>query len=90
MSNRFEDAGKRAAQQTNQDLATEIAGITGLDADRLAKLFPTPASRENLQQLIAIVKSSTNHNDQVAAFKQRVDTCSDVALTLVKAYMKIV
>lgn len=89
MGNRFEEAGKRAAQQTNQELAAELVSVTGLDVDRLNKLFPTPASQENLRQLMDIVKSSTAHNDQVAAFKQRVDTCADVALTLVKAYMKI-
>lgn len=90
MANRFEDAGKRAAQQTNQELSTEILAVTGLDADRLGKLFPTPVARENLQHLIGIVKSSTAHNEQVAKFKERVDACSDVALTLVKAYMKII
>ena len=44
MSNRFEEAGKRAAQQANQELSGEIASVTGLDTDRLSKLFPTPAS----------------------------------------------
>lgn len=90
MGNRFEDAGKRAAQQTNEALSAEISSVTGFDADRLGKLFPTPASRESLQHLIGIVKASTDHNEQVAKFKERVDSCADVALTLVKAYMKII
>jgi hypothetical protein len=90
MRNNFDDAADQAANQTNQQLAADISAATGLDQTRLAKLFPTPQSQQNLQNLLSIVKSATSHNEQVAAFKQKVDTCADVGLTLIKAYMKIV
>jgi hypothetical protein len=89
MSNRFEEAGKRARQETNEELSDKLANVTRFSSDEIKKLLPTPASQESLTQLIAIVNSATTHNEQVAAFKQKIDVCAEASLTLVKAFMKI-
>lgn len=88
MGNRFDDASKRAAQQTDQELQTEITGLTSLTQDALTKLFPQRADQEKLRDLLQAVKSATDENMQVAAFREKMESCGHIALRLVKTFVK--
>lgn len=88
MGNRFEDASKRAARQTDQELHAEIANLTSLSQDSLVTLFPQRADQEKLHELIQAVKSATDENTQVAAFREKMESCGHIALRLVKTFVK--
>lgn len=88
MGNRFEDASKRAARQTDQELQTEIESLTSLSRDSLAKLFPQRADQEKLRDLIQAVKSASDENTQLAAFREKMENCGHVALRLIKTFVK--
>ncbi|MFC1678639.1 hypothetical protein ACFL2T_00265 [Elusimicrobiota bacterium] len=87
MSNRFRKAARDAAKKTNEALAADLEGITRLPKNRLAKLFPKKADKENLQALMEIVRSSTNENERIDKFKKRSTQLAGVALKLMKAYV---
>jgi NAD-dependent DNA ligase len=73
------------AQQTNQELASEIQAIGPLSADQVAKLFPTPQDQAALQKLLDIVNSSATQNTKIAQLQTNVQQLGSVALTLIKA-----
>jgi hypothetical protein len=88
MGNRFDDASKRAARQTDAELQGEIGSLSSLSEDSMAKLFPKRDDQEKLRDLLQAVKSATDENAQVAAFREKMETCGHIALRLVKTFVK--
>ena len=88
MGNRFDDASKREAQQTDQELQGEISSLSSLSTDSMAKLFPARADQEKLRDLFQAVMSATYENAQVAAFREKMESCGHIALRLVKTFVK--
>jgi len=88
MGNRFEDASKRAAQKTDEELSKEISQLTNLPSDRCNALFPTETDKNNLKELISIVNSATSENDRVNKLKEKIETCGSVVLKLLKEYTR--
>ncbi|MCB4791973.1 MAG: hypothetical protein LHV68_08805 [Elusimicrobia bacterium] len=86
MANRFDDASKKAAQQTDEELSQEIAKVTNLSPERLNALFPIPADKANLKELMDIVNSATDDNNRLNQLRDKIETCGTVALKLLKAY----
>jgi len=88
MGNRYEDAAKQAARQTDQELQGEIESLISLSQDALTKLFPQRADQEKLRDLLQTVKSATDENAQVAAFREKMESCGHIALRLIKTLVK--
>lgn len=85
---RYDEASKRAAKQTDQELSEEMKKVTRLDENTLIKLFPTPADMGKLQELMEIVNASTGQNEKVAKFKEGAEKFADVAIKLIKTYIR--
>lgn len=88
MGNRFDDASKRAAQQTDQELQNEICRLSLLSQDDITTLFPKREDQEKLCALIQAVNSATDENSQLIAFREKMGTCASIALRLVKKFVK--
>lgn len=76
--NPFDDAAKAAADETNQALAGEEAKITTVSWGELKKKLPNQADQKNLDQLMQIVNSATDHNGKVAALINNVQVLGGV------------
>lgn len=88
MGNRFEDASKRAARQTDEELQAEIGSLSSLSHDAMAKLFPKREDQEKLRDLLQAVKSATDENAQINAFREKLETSGHIVLRLVKTFIK--
>lgn len=60
------------AQLTNTQFADEIAKLTTLKNDEIARLFPTKVDKERLVELMKIVKSSASRNTKAARLEQNI------------------
>ena len=74
MSNRFEEAAKRAAAKANSELAEEEAKLTSLTWEDLQKMLPDPIDQEQLDELMKIVQDATDHNVKVAKLIDNINS----------------
>jgi len=77
-ANPFDEAAKTAADKTNQALAGEEAKITTVSWEALKKKLPDPVDQKNLDQLMQIVNSATDHNEKVAALLDNLQVLGGV------------
>jgi hypothetical protein len=79
-SNPFDDAAKRAAEATDQELAGEEAKIKPMGWGELKKMLPDPVDQKNLDNLMAIVNSATDHNEKVAVLIKNIQTLGGIVI----------
>lgn len=72
------------AQATNDELAQEIAGLTTMSPDDVARLFPRKVDKKQLQDLMTIVQSATSNNNKVAKIRQNFTQLGGALLKIAK------
>ena len=81
---RFANILKETADQTNAELATNIASLTTLKENQISNLFPTKSDKENLLRLLSIVHATTSENQKISQIKSNIDNIAGTVLKLVK------
>lgn len=77
---RFEKAAKTAAEQTNEELAGEISRLKSVSWEGIREMLPEPMDQEQLDELIRIVQSDTDHNKKVAALINSIGKLGSVVV----------
>lgn len=85
--NRFAKIAEESRQKTNAELAEDLARLTPMSEDKLAKLLPTKQDKERLARLMAIVTASTSQNQKVAKLKGNIDELGGVVVKLLGAVL---
>jgi hypothetical protein len=85
--NPFRKLARESRKRTNNKLATELARLTPLTEEDLKQLLPTKQDKENLAELMAIVKSATSENRKVAELGRNIDRLGAVAVRLLDAFV---
>ncbi len=85
--NRFAKIAEESRQKTNAELAEDLAKLTPMSEDKLAKLLPTKQDKERLARLMAIVTASTSQNKKVAQLKGNIDELGGVVVKLLGAVL---
>lgn len=83
-ANPFEEAAAKARKETNEALSEELAAITPIRADALAKMLPTQGDKEEFARLMAAVNAATTHNEKVAAIRQNIGNFTKAAVKLLQ------
>ncbi len=86
-TNRFAKIAEESRQKTNAELAEDLARLTPMSEDKLAKLLPTKQDKERLARLMAIVTASTSQNQKVAKLKGNIDELGGVVVKLLGAVL---
>ncbi len=81
---RFSDILKTTAEQTNAQLASDIAAVTTLKESQISSLFPTKPDKENLLRLLTIVNATTTENQKISQIKNNIDSIAGTVLKLVR------
>lgn len=89
MPNRFREIARSAAERTNAELAEELAKLTPLTEDQIARKLPTKADKEALARLMEIVNGSANRNRRIASLKRNIDELGSVALRVLEMVTRI-
>jgi hypothetical protein len=84
-SERFRRIAAKVREETNKELAGEIARLTPLTEDEITRLVPTKQDKERLAELMAIVMAATSENARVAAFRRNAGRLGTVAVRLLRA-----
>ncbi len=84
MPNRFTQIAEEAAELTRKELDGELAKITSLSEEKLARLLPNKSDKEKFAELMAIVNSSTNRNNKVAQLRNNIDRLGVVVVKLLE------
>ncbi len=84
-SEKFRRIAAKVREETNQELATEIARLTPLTEDEVSRLVPTKRDKEHLAQLMAIVAAASSENLRAAAFRKNAGKLATVAVRLLRA-----
>ena len=82
--NRFKDAAKDAANQTDEQLASRISGLTRMTDEQLQEFFPRRPDKEQLLQLLELVHSSTAENKKIERIGENAETLGKAAIALIK------
>jgi hypothetical protein len=77
-------AARRAADETNDTLASRLSSVTRLKDEEIKKLFPDPADIKRVAKLLEIVNGAATKNRKIAALKENIDDLAGVTLKLVK------
>ena len=85
--NRFAKIAEESRQKTNAELAEDLARLTPMSEDKLAKMLPTKQDKERLARLMAIVTASTSQNQKVAKLKGNIDELGGVVVKLLGAVL---
>ena len=85
--NRFAKIAEESRQKTNAELAKDLARLTPMSEDKLAKMLPTKQDKERLARLMAIVTASTSQNQKVAKLKGNIDELGGVVVKLLGAVL---
>lgn len=84
---KFRESARKAAEQagkeTDEALASRISCVSRLTYEEITELFPQKADAAKLAELLAVVKSSTAHNQKVANLQANIVDYADVIVRLV-------
>ena len=84
------EASKKAAQETNDRLADDIAALSKLTAIDLQKLKPKVKDQVAYNLLINAVQESTTKNEGLAQLKERVEKLGDSAKDALREVIDLV
>ncbi len=87
MPNRFEQIAESVREKTNAELAEDLAKLTPLTQEKLARMLPTKADKENMARLMAIVTASTSHNQKITALRDNIGDLGGVVLKVLGAVL---
>ncbi len=82
MTLNWTEIAARAAEQTDEELASEISSLTTMKDSEIEELFPTPSDKERLANLMLIVKSADDRNKKISKIVRNIKGFADVVITL--------
>ncbi len=71
-------------QETNQELADELAKRTRLTTEQIQKLLPSKQDKQLLDELIKVVNSATSENAKVAALRENFAALGGTVIRILK------
>ena len=74
----------KEAEETNEQFAAEIARLTTLKADEIESLFPRKIDKQQLVDLMTIVRSSASRNSRAAALERNISTLAGTVMRLLE------
>ncbi|TDN88829.1 hypothetical protein DET49_108154 [Salegentibacter sp. 24] len=75
-------AASQAAEETNEELAGEMASFTHLTKKEIQEIFPEKSEMEDFSELMEIVKSSTSRNNKVNKIVENSEKFGKVMVSL--------
>ena len=78
---RFKEQMDKAAQQTDEELKSQISNLSKLTDEQIKLIAPEKADREKLAKLLSIVKAETDENEKITQITNNIE---NVAGTIVK------
>ncbi len=84
-NNPFQEIADRSAKKTDDKFAAEIDALVKPSREALEKLFPTPADRAKLSELIQITKKSTDEMELLSRIKDGASGLGMAAIKLLKS-----
>lgn len=81
------DAGNRAAQKTNEQLADQIAKLSALKVSDIQELFPKKTDQKYLAELMQIVKSSQSKNKKVTEISENIEKYAGIIVSLLGKFV---
>jgi len=72
-----------AAEDTDEELATEMSSITKLTNEEIKELFPKPSDTQKLFELIRLVNEDTEKNEKINKLVANSEKFADIVITLV-------
>lgn len=76
----------QAADETDEELATEMSSITKLTNEEVKELFPKPSDAQKLFELIRLVNEDTERNEKVNELVANSERFADIVITLVSRF----
>ncbi len=77
-----------AAQRTNKELAGELAKLSPLTAEELAKLLPNKDDKARFAAILKIVNSAASHNTKVSVLSKNFNELGGVMIKVMTKYLK--
>ena len=84
MPNPFEQAAAAAATATDEQYASQISSLCRLRDDEIHNLFPKREDKIALLDLLNVVKTATDENEQVVKLRDNIDRFAGIVVKLVK------
>ena len=81
---RFKDILKASAEKTNDELASEISGLTSLTEAQIKSISPAKADKEKLLQLLEIVNSATEENNKIVQLRDNIASLAGTVIKVLK------
>lgn len=81
------NAGNRAAQKTNEQLADQIAKLSALKLSEVQELFPKKTDQNKLVELMQIVKSSQSKNKKVTEITENIEKFAGIIVSLLGKFV---
>lgn len=78
----LDSAIERAADKTDDELASKMSSLTKMNDEEIKELFSDPGDVKKLYELIKIVKSAQNRNDKINQIVDNAEKFGGVVLTL--------
>lgn len=78
---------KKAAEKTDEKLASKISSITRMTDDDVIKLFPKSADAIKVAELMKIVKSAETRNRKVKELADNAEKLAGVTLKLLDKFV---
>jgi len=76
--NPFDTAAQEAADETSRELAGEETRVTTVTWKDVRKMLPDLLDQQHLDELVGIVKSSSEENEKVALLVRNIETLGGV------------
>lgn len=83
--NRYSEAARKAAEETDQALADDLALRTPYTAEEVRAMFPTRADQELLGELLEIVRRATDQNTKVATLVSNMERLGPAVIRVLEA-----
>lgn len=77
----------KAAENTDQKLASRISSLTRMTDEEIQELFPNPADKEKLIKLMKIVKASDDRNTKVNKIVANAEEFGGTVLALIGRFV---
>ena len=78
---------RRAAEKTDEKLASKISSITRMTDEEVIKLFPKSTDAIKVAELMMIVKSAEKRNKKVKALADNAEQLAGITLKLLEKFV---
>ena len=86
-ADRFRDIAQGAREKTNDALSEEMAALTPLTQDEIARMLPTKADKEAMARLMAIVASGTADQEKLVTIRDNIEDLGGVLVKVLRAVL---